>query len=381
MWNTALDLRSAAYKELGLRLTGTDISRMLTQWKKTPKHEWLTTIPATALTQTLRDLDRAFTNFFAQRAHYPRIKKRRHGGKLRFQDVSAAKWRKGQLALPKFGRIRLAEALPHSAKPKTVTLTRDAAGRYFVSFSVEAELEALSSTGKTIGVDLGLKHLATLSNGEKIAAPKKYAGRLRYLKRQQRALARKKTGSKRREKQRLRVAKAHAKVAQARNYEIHQLTTRLVRDYDVIAIEDLNVKGMSRGFLSRSMLDAAFGEFTRQLTYKAAWYGKQLVKIDRYFPSSKLCSACGHQLQEFSLSIRSWRCPMCGALHDRDENAALNIETEGLRILREPESAAGVTPEPVRTEGRGSCQSESSGQVLPGEVRSAKLNTTASGTR
>ena len=145
----------------------------------------------------------------------------------------------------------MAETLPHSAQPKTVTLTRDAAGRYFVSFSVEVELEALSSTGKTIGVDLGLTHLATLSNGEKIVAPKKYAARLKYLKRQQRALARKQTGSKRREKQRLRVAKAHARVAQARNYEIHQLTTRLVRDYDVIAIEDLNVKGMSRGFLSQ----------------------------------------------------------------------------------------------------------------------------------
>ena len=165
------------------------------------------------------------------------------------------------------------------------------------------------------------------------------------------------------------------------NYEIHQLTTRLVRDYDVIVVEDLNVKGMSRGFLSRSMLDAAFGEFTRQLTYKAAWYGKQLVKIDRYFPSSKLCSACGHKLQELKLSVRSWRCPECGALHDRDENAAINIETEGLRILREPGNSAGVTPEPVRTEGRGSCRSESTGQVLPDEVRSAKLNTTASGTR
>jgi putative transposase len=381
LWNTALELRSAAYKELGLRLKGKDVSRMLTQWKKTPEHEWLAAVPATALTQTLRDLDRAFTNFFAKRAQYPRIKKRRHGGKLRFQDVSAAKWRKGQLALPKFGRLRLAERLPKSAKPKTMTLTCDAAGRYFVSFSVEVKIEDLPSTGKMIGVDLGLKHLATLSNGEKIAAPKKYAGRLRYLKRQQRALARKQAGSKRREKQRLRVAKAHVKVAQARNYEIHQLTTRLVRDYDVIAIEDLNVKGLSRGFLSRSMLDAAFGEFNRQLTYKAAWYGKQVVKVDRYFPSSKLCSACGHKLQELKLRVRSWRCPECGALHDRDENAAINIETEGLRILREPGNSTGVTPEPVRTEGRGSCRSESTGQVLPGEVRSAKLNTTASGTR
>ena len=174
IWNMALELRSAAYKELGLRLTSTDLSRMLTQWKKTPKHEWLAAIPATALGQTLRDLDRAFSNFFAQRARYPRIKKRRHGGKLRFQDVSTAKWRKGQLALPKFGRIRLAEALPHGAQPKTVTFTRDAAGRYFVSFSVEVKIKELPSTGKTIGVDLGLKHLATLSNGEKIAAPKKY---------------------------------------------------------------------------------------------------------------------------------------------------------------------------------------------------------------
>ena len=381
LWNVALDLRSAAYKERGIRLSGNDVSRMLTGWKKTPGHEWLTLIPATALTQTLRDLDRAFTNFFAKRAQYPRIKKKHHGGRLRFQDVSAAKWRKGQLALPKFGRLRLAERLPKSAKPKTMTLTCDAAGRYFVSFSVEVKIEDLPSTGKTIGVDLGLKHLATLSTGEKIAAPKKYAGRLRYLKRQQRALARKQTGSKRREKQRLRVAKAHVKVAQARNYEIHQLTTRLVRDYDVIAIEDLNVKGLSRGFLSRSMLDAAFGEFTRQLAYKAAWYGKQLVKVDRYFPSSKRCSVCGHHLQELSLSTRSWRCFECGALHDRDENAAINIEREGLRILREPEAFAGVTPESVRMEGRGSWPSERTSQVLPDEVRSAKISTVASGTQ
>ena len=137
----------------------------------------------------------------------------------------------------------------------------------------------------------------------------------------------------------------------------------------------------SAAALVGSMLDAAFGEFTRQLAYKAAGYGKQLVKVNRCFPSSKLCSACGHQLQELKLSVRSLSCPECGALHDRDENAAINIETEGLRILREPKSAAGVTIAQVRTEGRGSCQSESSGQVLPGEVRSAKLNATASGTR
>ena len=381
LWNVALDLRSAAYKERGIRLSGNDVSRMLTGWKKTPGHEWLALIPATALTQTLRDLDRAFTNFFAKRAKYPRIKKKRHGGKLRFQDVSAAKWRKGQLALPKFGRLRLAEDLPEVETPDTITLTLDAAGRYFVSFHAEVEIEALSATGKTIGVDLGLTHLATLSNGEKIAAPKKYAARLRYLKRQQRALARKEKGSKRRDKQRRRVAKAHAQVAQARNHEIHQLTTRLVRDYDVIAIEDLNVKAMSRGLFSRSMLDAAFGEFTRQLAYKAAWYGKQLVKVDRYFPSSKLCSACGHHLQELSLSTRSWRCFECGALHDRDENAAINIEIEGLRILREPEVFAGVTPEAVRMEGRGSWPSERTSQVLPDEVRSAKISTVVSGTQ
>jgi putative transposase len=261
LWNTALEIRTEAYRQYGLTLTGNDISRWLTQWKTTQGHEWLKLVPATCLTQCLRDQDRAFRNYFAGRARYPRFKRKGSAGSLRFQDAGTA-WKRGILTLPKLGVLKLAEPLPSVDRPDLVTLTLDAAGRYFVSFCAEVEKSppSLSCWAPAVGVDLELKHLATLSTGEKIDNPKHYQARLRYLRQQQRCVARRQKGSRRRERQKLRVARAHAKVRQARQYALHDLTTRLTQEYDLIFIEDLNVKALSRGRNSRSIIDAAFGE-------------------------------------------------------------------------------------------------------------------------
>lgn len=228
LWDTALEIRSAAYRVLGLRLDGNDISRMLTEWKQTAGHQWLAEVPATVLTQTLRDQDKAFRSFFGvkldgtrakRKTRYPKPKKRWGQASLRFQDIGKA-WERGELSLPKLGTLKLAEDLPKGkdeklvATPGTVTLKRDAAGRYFVTFTAEVQMEPLPATGKTVGVDLGLTHLATLSTGEKIPAPKKYARAQRYLRRQRRKLSRK-VGAKKGQKKSARYLKQKARVAKA----------------------------------------------------------------------------------------------------------------------------------------------------------------------
>ena len=233
LWNTALEIRSEAYRVCGLQLTGDDLSRWLTQWKRTPGHEWLAAVPATCLTQCLRNQDVAFRNFFARRARYPKFKRKSAAASLRFQDTGRA-WARGVVSLPKLGSLKLAEALPKVERPDLVTLSRDAAGHYYVSFCAEVETSWLRITHRAVGVDLGLTHLATLSTGEKIPNPKRYHARLKYLRQQQRCLARRQKGSRRREQQRLRVARAHARVRQERQYALHALTTRLVREFDLI---------------------------------------------------------------------------------------------------------------------------------------------------
>ena len=366
LWNTALGIRSEAYRHCALKLNGNDISGWLTQWKRTAGHEWLADVPATCLTQTLRDLDRAFSNFFAKRARYPKFKARTTSGALRFQDIGSA-WSDGILSLPKLGALKLTEGLPGTAKPAMVTLRQDAVGRYFVSFSAAVDVAILPVTGKVIGVDLGLMHLATLSSGAKIVAPKKYRATLSKLRQQQRCLARQQKGSKRRQRQRRRIAKIHARIVDQRQYALHHLTTDLVRKYDVIAIEDLNVKAMARGMHSRSIHDAAFSEFRRQLTYKAQWYGRTVIACDRFYPSSKLCSRCGHKLDQLRLDIREWECQKCGAHHDRDINAAQNLLTAAMRQL------AGSDSRDLRADGESPCTTVMSAQVFPREARSGQL--------
>ena len=367
LWNTALEIRTEAYRECGLALTGNDISRWLTQWKRTEGHEWLKVVPATCLTQCLRDQDTAFRNYFAGRAQHPRFKRKGSAGSLRFQGAGT-EWKRGILSLPKLGVLKLAESLPSVDRPALVTLTLDAAGRYFVSFCAEVEKAppSLSYRAPVVGVDLGLKHLATLSTGEKIDNPKHYRARLRYLR--QRCLSRRQKGSRRREKQKLRVARAHAKVKQARQYALHDLTTRLTQDYDLIFIEDLNVKALSRGRNARSINDAAFGEIRRQLTYKSEWRHKILIAVDRWYASSKSCSNCRHVLDELRLDVRYWTCPKCKVTHDRDINAARNLLMEGLRQL------AARDERDLCVDAGDACPEEILVQVLADEARSGRFN-------
>ena len=350
LWNTSLGIRSEAYRECRLSLTGNDISRWLTQWKQTPDHTWLADVPATCLTQCLRDQDRAFANFFAQRTRYPKFKRKRAGGTLRFQGVGPA-WSRGTLSLPKVGKLKLAEELPRIEIPDMVTLSKDAAGRYFVSFSSEIESSSLSLpiVNRSVGVDLGLTHLATLSTGEKVENPKRLKAHLRYLRQQQRCLARRQKGSKRRERQRLRVAKIHARICQERQAAVHQLTTRLVREFDLIAIEHLNVKALARGRNARAIHDAAFSEIRRQLLYKGDAAGRVILEVSQWFPSSKTCSNCRHVLDELRLDQRQWCCPKCGTRHDRDVNAARSILDQGMREI------AGCDDRDLRVDARDAC--------------------------
>ena len=366
LWNTSLGIRSEAYRQCQLSLTGVDISRWLTQWKRTAGHTWLADVPATCLTQCLRDQDRAFGNFFARRARYPKFKPKRSGGSLRFQGIGAG-WSRGILSLPKLGPLKLAEGLPGIGKPDMITLSRDALGRYFVSFSGEIESAALSLpiVNRSVGVDLGLTHLATLSTGEKVANPKRLQRHLRYLRQQQRCLARRQKGSKRREKQRLRVAKVHARIRQEREAAIHALTTRLVREFDLIAIEDLNVEALGRGWHARAIHDAAFGEIRRQLLSKGDAAGRVSLKAPAWYPSSKTCSYCGHVLEALRLDEREWDCPKCRTSHDRDVNAACNILQRAMREI------AGCDDRDLRVDARGACfdDFEFIEQVLAEEAR------------
>jgi len=243
--------------------------------------------------------------------------------------------------------VKLAEALPAETCPDMVTLKREADGRYYVTFSVAVEIDLLPVTTSVIGVDLGLTHLATLSTGEKVPNPRKLANRLRYLRQQQRCLARRQKGSKSREKQRLRVARAHRHVTDQRSYALHARTARLVREHQIICIEDLSVRSMIKHpQLARHIADAGWGEFRRQLAYKCRWYGRTLVVVDRWFPSSKGCGKCGHVLDELRLDQRQWTCPSCGTVHDRDVNAAQRLLVAAMHQLA-PREAGDLHAEAV----------------------------------
>jgi putative transposase len=350
-----------------MRLRGNDISRWVTQWKTTPGHEWLTDIPRTCLTQCLNNQDTAFSNFFRKSSRYPKFKKKYSASRLRFQNPGPI-WEKGKLQIPKLGSVKLSEPLPTNAPPSMITIIKEAAGSYFVSFFSEVEVDLLPVSNRMVGVDLGLTTFATLSSSEKIENPKHYRARLRYIKRCQTALSRKVPGSNRYEKQRLRVASAHATIRNKRHNHIHQVTTRLVKEFDVICIEDLNLQAMIRyRHLAASIYDASFREFRRQLTYKCNWYGRTLLIAHRSFPSSKLCSRCGHKVHKMPLVVRLWTCPACGHEHDRDINAAQNLLADGIRQLSGGERCD------YRAEPGGPCLDNGQAQLPGNETRSGQV--------
>ncbi len=335
VYNWALQERTAAYEQRHERVSYQESSARLTLLKKQPEYSWLNEVSSVPLQQELRHLDRAFVNFFEGRAAYPKFHTRR--GKQSATYMSRAfSWNGTTLTLAKMDEplaIRWSRPLPNRCKPSSVTLSKDGAGRYFISFLFEQEMEALPVVAQTIGIDLGLKSFVVLSCGETVGNPRFFRTDEKRLVHAQRRHARRKKGSKNKEKARLKVAKIHARIADRRRDFQHQLSTRMIRENQVICVESLAVKNMVKNHcLAKAISDVGWGEFVRQLKYKAAWYGRTLVKIDQWYPSSKRCSRCGYIHETLDLSVREWTCPECYTLHDRDLNASYNIHAAGLAV-------------------------------------------------
>jgi putative transposase len=280
------------------------------------------------LQQALRHLQTAFGNFFAKRAKYPRYKSRKKSGSSAEYTRSAFQWREGKLTLAKMADpldIRWSRPLPEGVEPTTVTVSCDSAGRWFVSLLCQDAITPAPATHAAIGLDAGITSLVTLSTGEKIANPRHERRDRARLARVQRELSRKAKGSANREKARRKVARVHARIADRRRDFLHKLSTRLIRENQTVVIEDLTVRNLLKnGTLARAISDAAWTELRMMLEYKCAWYGRELVVIDRFFPSSKLCGSCGTVRGKLPLNVREWTCA-CGTVHDRDVNAARNI--------------------------------------------------------
>lgn len=326
VWNRCLDLRGKAWAERQERHNHVSLSRQVTEWKR-GGFPWLADSTAGCLVQALLDQDKAFKNFFETRGHYPKFKSRHDRQAIRYQldqrQIERTYHAGETLKLPKLGTLNLRWSQIPAGTPKMVTVSKTPDGRYFVSFACEVEISSLPLTGQTIGVDLGIKDVAVSSDGWKSGNPRHLKSQLKHLKRQQRFLSRKPKGSHRRYRQRLKVARMHARIAAMRQDFLHKTTTALVRRADVIALEDLNVKGMLKNHhLAGAIADVGMGEFRRQIEYKAAWAGRKVIVVDRWAPTSKICGHCGSHQQRMPLPVREWACPDCKTRHDRDVNAA-----------------------------------------------------------
>jgi putative transposase len=349
VWNRTLAARQARWH---LECTGTSYAqtdRALTQMKRDPELAFLNEVSCVPLQQALRHQHQAFGAFFARRARYPRFKSRRSRQSAHYTRRAFA-LRGGQLRLAKMADpIRFVWSWPEVdvtvLDPAMVIVSRESDGRWYVTFTIDTDAPPpLPETGYAVGVDLGVTDFAVTSDGNKIANPRHLERKARNLARYQRRMARCQNGSANRAKAAAKVARAHRKVRHARADFLHRASTRLIRENDVIVIEDLAVANMVRNpRLARAISGCGWGEFRRQLDYKCQRYGRELVVIDRWYPSSKTCSACGHRLAELSLSARQWTCPACGARHDRDVNAAKNILAAGRAVARgSPGDACGA---------------------------------------
>lgn len=347
VYNMALAARTEAWARQE-RVNYNRTSAMLTAWKKTEELAFLNDVSSVPLQQTLRHLQTAFTNFFSKRARYPRFKSRKKSRKSAEYTTSAFRFRDGRLTLAKMTEpldIVWSRPLPKGASPSTVTVSQDAAGRWFVSMLCEdPSVKSLPVNGNAVGIDVGLEHLLTLSSGEKITNPRHERKDRARLALAQRRLARKAKGDgANRRKARQKAAKIYARIADRRRDGLHKLTTRLVRENQTLVIEDLTVRNMVRNHtLARAISDASWSEFRSLLEYKAAWYGRDVIAVDRFFPSSRLCSHCGTLQDGMPLHVRTWTCDSCGTIHDRDVNAAKNLLAAGLAVSA---CGAGVRPQ------------------------------------
>jgi putative transposase len=356
VWNRTLAWRHDRYRSEHAGTSFTQANAYLTGMKTSDDLAWLNEVSSVPLQQAIRHQQTAFSNFFAGRARHPRYKSR--GGRQSAEYTrSGFRYHNGQLFLAKMNTPLVftwswPDIDPAAIDPTTVTVSWDPCGRWYVSFAVDVpEPVQLPAAGAMAGVDLGVKDFAATSDGQKIPNPRSLARRERSLARYQRRLARCQKGSANRAKAKAKVARAHRKVRASRQDFLHRTSARLVREHDVIVIEDLAVKNMVRNRpLAKAISDCGWGEFRRQLVYKAARAGRHLIVIDRWYPSSRICSSCGHLLAELSLSTRTWQCPSCGTRHDRDINAAKNILAAGLAVARgTPGHACGADARPQGT--------------------------------
>ena len=339
VYNRALRYRTDAWHERQERVGYNQSSAELTKWKGEEETAWLREVSSVPTQQALRHLNNAFVKFFNKEAGYPKFKKKGHRQSAEY-TTSAFKFSRPDpnnpnLRISGLGRLDVKWSRKFASSPTTVTITKQPSGRYYATLCLDESFPKLEPTSKTVGIDLGISRLATTSDGQKIANPRHTRKNQARLARAQRVLSRRTKGSGRWNQQRVRVAKIQEHIGNVRKDHLDKVTTALVRRYDRISIEDLNVRGMVRNrSLSKAISDASFGQFRQMLEYKCERYGRELRLVDRWFPSSKRCNCCGHILSSLPLGIREWGCPECGTQHDRDLNAAMNIHSEGGQLSK-----------------------------------------------
>ena len=337
IYNKFHEIRQKEYINSGVTLGYNACSALLTQMKQQPEFEWLYEVNSQSIQAALKDLDGAYDKFFCKLAKFPKFKSK-HDPRQSFKVPQGAKidWEAKTLKIPKFP-VPFKFKGSYSGtlvKVNSVTISKNASGKYFASIQGEFEVEPKESTGEIIGIDLGIKSLLIDSNGTEIKNERFLKKQLKKLKYLQRQLSKKKKESNSRNKARIKLARQHQKVVDQRNNYLHQVTFKLINDNQVVILEDLAVKNMIKNHsLAQAISDVSWGRLVSMLKYKAGWYDRQVIQIDRWYPSSKTCSDCHHLMPSMPLSVREWECPCCGTHHDRDVNAAKNILRQGLNLL------------------------------------------------
>lgn len=325
-----------AYKN-GTKLNKCDLFKKIKS-----KYNWMKNSDSQGLCNTYQDLISAYNNFFSKRAKFPKFKKKKDKNSYRngMMQKSVEKLipNKNHIRIPKAGLVEFREDYDFSKlnilKIYNITIERSKTKKYYCSICVDVEIPEYEHTGEVIGIDLGIKDLVIDSNGNKYENPKYQEKVEKKIKHLQRLYSKKKKDSKNQEKARLKLAIAHEKLSNKRKDYLHKITTKLIKENDIICIENLNIKGMTKNHhLAKAIQDASFGTLVNMLKYKALWHNRQIIEIGRFYPSSKICHSCGHKMNYMGLEIRKWTCPVCGKHHDRDVNAAINIMNEGLKIL------------------------------------------------